>query len=243
MSKSERLKSQSINWYDTDSVLTAMLTANTGTHFLDSGGDYNRHWQKNATRNFIEEEEVIYSFDPRYPQYGITREVRVFHFLRELQTNLLTDMFNNLNWKCRDWDADTEDYGDHIHGVSAKAWRFLERYCHKDKTALKIHRVWNTYNGNSDLDQVLQGATLTIRGEDYVLIQVHQGADVRGGYTDAVLFKTLEYGMINEGLMEYMDGDEIMSDLEDGYITTIYNEEKIGETMSAEEVLAIINAQ
>ena len=39
----------------------------------------------------------------------------------------------------------------------------------------------------------LPDTALEIDGEDYVLLQVHGGADVRGGYTDARLFTFKHY--------------------------------------------------
>ena len=48
---------------------------------------------------------------------------------------------------------------------------------------------WNTYNWSICFSQVVQGTNLiSDNNENYVLIQIHQGADVRGGYTDAKLF-------------------------------------------------------
>ena len=48
---------------------------------------------------------------------------------------------------------------------------------------------FNSYNYDSNLSQVIQGTWGEFDGEPYVLLQVHQGCDVRGGYTDAKLFK------------------------------------------------------
>ena len=45
--------------------------------------------------------------------------------------------------------------------------------------------AWNTYNWDNNFDQVLQGQNLT---EDYVLLQIHGGCDVRSGYTEPRLF-------------------------------------------------------
>ena len=36
---------------------------------------------------------------------------------------------------------------------------------------VNILRTWNTYNGDSDLSQILQGADVEINDEQYVLIQ------------------------------------------------------------------------
>ena len=36
----------------TTEIIKAMLTENTGVHFLDSGGDDNRRWQRNQGVDF-----------------------------------------------------------------------------------------------------------------------------------------------------------------------------------------------
>ena len=69
------------------------------------------------------------------------------------------------------------------------------------------------------MSQILQGANIIIDEDEYVLIQIHNGADARGGYTDAKLFKC-EDGMIHQYLMEWKDSGEIDDDIEDGYIDT-----------------------
>jgi hypothetical protein len=62
----------------TDEVLLAMLTENTGKHFLDSGGAYGRHWQQNQTRNIEEEEPTLVRFDRG--EIEVTH--RLYHWLR-----------------------------------------------------------------------------------------------------------------------------------------------------------------
>jgi hypothetical protein len=42
-------------------------------------------------------------------------------------------------------------------------------------------------------------------GEPYLLLQIHGGADVRGGYTDAKLFKPRDDWQIHSYLQEYID--------------------------------------
>ncbi len=46
----------------TDEVLLAMLRENCGEHFLDSGGERERHWQRNQARDIESEAESIVSF-------------------------------------------------------------------------------------------------------------------------------------------------------------------------------------
>src|SRR5690606_23393942 len=46
----------------TEEVLASMLKENTGTHMLDSGGAYGRHWQRNQGRDFEAEKETELKF-------------------------------------------------------------------------------------------------------------------------------------------------------------------------------------
>ena len=188
-------------------IIYKMLTENTGTHFLDSGGSSNRHWQRNQDKtlnDFINESEQTFEvgFDKDGKADEVLRSVSVFHYLAGIGSNLELDEickeFNKLNALDENL-ADCEPYG-----VRFTAWEYLD-----SELDTKVDRVWNTYNYDCDLSQTLQGANLTINDEHYVLIQIHGGCDVRGGYTDAVLFKC-EEGIINEYLFEYMDNYELI---------------------------------
>ena len=190
----------------TQEEIYKMLTENTGTHFLDSGGECNRHWQKNASKtidDFNNELEVSYVYEYEY----IERTVSVFHYLSQLELDNVCIGFNHQQNKCTEWDAP-------INGVCSEAWNTLI-----NNFDVRNRRTWNTYNGDSDLSQVLQGANLTIDGEHYILIQIHNGADVRGGYTNAKLFKLEEEGLIHEYLFEYEEESQILENFEEGYIT------------------------
>ena len=183
---------------ETKELIYQMLTENTGSHFLDSGGAGNRHWQRNQNKSIQDfenekEQEIIKEGD------YFERTVSVFHYLSELELDTLCEEFNKLNTNPNNWDADCQSYG-----VSREAWDYLIEY-----TDIKELRTWNTYNGESDLSQTLQGSNLRIFGEDYILIQIHGGADVRGGYTDAKLFKCSEDGLIHSYLQEFMYQEEI----------------------------------
>lgn len=192
-----------------------MLTTSTGSHMCDSGGVNGRNWQRNQGKtieDFYNEEEEKISFDSKYKE--LYREVSVFHYLSELELDNICKEFNSIQDESDDWDAECDAYG-----VSFQAWSHLESCFDID-----LQRVWNTYNGESDLSQVLQGANLTINNEDYVLIQIHQGADVRGGYTNAYLFKTSysNSGMIHGCLWEYKESSDIKEEISEfGYYPTI----------------------
>ena len=64
----------------------------------------------------------------------------------------------------------------------------IEQYM-KEKYELEP-RVINTYNGECSLTQTLQFVALgDTYDSDIIALSIHNGADVRGGYTDYKIFK------------------------------------------------------
>jgi len=209
----------------TNELIYEMLTENTGSHMLDSGGGGNRNWQKNQGKtieDFENEEEETITFDPKFKE--LYRRVSVYHYLSELTQDEICRDFNMINTSS-DWEGE-------YYGTSRKAADFL------DILDLELVNDWNTYNGDSDLSQVLQGTTFKNDDDEYYyLIQIHGGSDVRGGYTDAKLFKCSEDndGMIHSYLSEYKDSYELKEELE--YQDTIADENDETKTYTSEEVL------
>jgi hypothetical protein len=104
---------------------------------------------------------------------------------------------------------------------------------------LSVKHTFNTYNWDSDLSQVLQGSWIDIGGQQYLLLQIHNGCDVRGGYTDAKLFVPVDDGIIHEYLDDYQDSYVINEYLEGGHITVIdYYDPTIKYT--SEEILKLM---
>ena len=217
-------------------LVYSMLTENTGTHFLDSGGTNGRMWQRNKSKclqDFEDEKPESYKYDAKYNE--IYRSVSVYHFLtNDLQIDNICFEFNNLNTNPKDWDADTNT-DVYIYGVSLAAWDYLTEF-----NEVEVQRSWNTYNGDSDLSQILQGANLTINDQEYILIQIHGGADARGGYTDAKLFKCGDYldGMIHEYLREYLDNYEIQDELQYiEFMSDYWDNSKVYEGKELEKII------
>lgn len=203
---------------ETKQIIYEMLTENTGTHPLDSGFSNGRMWQKNQVKtidNFENEEVEKYELHKWNDNYELERTLSVYHYLKDLETDDICNEFNRLQYNCDNWDADCEAYG-----VSIEAWEYLDNEFEVD-----IDRVFNTYNGDSDLSQILQGAHIRIDEEPYIILQIHGGADVRGGYTDAKLFKLNDDGLIHEYLREYIDSYELSEELE--YIDKVWYEDEL----------------
>jgi hypothetical protein len=158
--------------------LAEMLTENTGRHMLDSGGAYGRNWERNQGRTVADwEAEPEVSVD----SFGLT--VSTFHFLNQ----------------CLDYDAELDAEWQAFADLPEnedKSWLALMEEFAESKTdggEGSDYATVNTYNHESALSQVLQFTMWDSEGGDWVygdrvLLQIHGGCDVRGGYTRPVLF-------------------------------------------------------
>lgn len=191
-----------------EQFLYDQFTTNTGTHFMDSGGDDGRQWQRNQKKtlqDFLDAPEVeLDSWYLEHLEEGATSEdlvptVSTFHYmLNNLELDSICEEFNSL--KCEDWDSDA------AYGLSVAGAEYLER------NGFRLGTAWNSYNYDSNLDHVLQGCNVYAEGDSeefpsYMLIQLHLGADVRGGYTDAKLYRvSCEYFNTNPDVYGDLDG-------------------------------------
>ena len=207
----------------TKELIYSMLIENTGRHFLDSGDAYGRKWELNQGKtieDFEREPEEHIVWNGNY----LERTVSVFHYLSQLETDELCDEFNSM--PCEDWDCEA------VYGVSEAQWNWL-----KELGDIKTTHTFNTYNGDSDLSQILQGSWLTINDEQYLLLQIHGGCDARGGYTNAKLFKPQEDYYIHEYLMEYMDSRDLEDNIEQDCVV-VYDED--GNIMDNKKLLELL---
>lgn len=202
----------------TSQILANMLVENTWIAMCDSGWESNRHrqrnkgktlsdrqnepkveveinWRDTETWEYIETDGewnitfISWGYDSTQRQEiysdkeesksiefkGISYTISVFHYLNDqLETDELCDEYNNMD--CDDRDGE-------YYGVSSDQQERL------DDMWFELDHSFNTYNGNCFLSQTVQATVLDRNDEKYILVQIHNGADVRGGYTDAKLFK------------------------------------------------------
>lgn len=175
-------------------TIAAMMTENTGTHGLDSGGAYGRNWQRNAgmtCNDFDAMPAAILEIDLRKwqdkPHADMMLSVNIYH--------KLTSGILELDDLCRKFNAmPVDDWKSDLNGVSdsGENWLSDRGFVWDDR-----HCGFNTYNWENNFSQVLQGNFVARESEygetKYVLLQIHGGCDVRGGYTDAKLFKLCDH--------------------------------------------------
>jgi hypothetical protein len=163
----------------TEERLFEMFTENTGIHFLDSGMSDGRHWQQNQKRtvtDFLARPKAYLE-----TTYGLEVSLDLFHFLNDRVT--VTD-------KAKHLQADFEEFIKADPERSFYSCWDMEQFI-QELTDSKEVNVANSYNWDNHLDQVIQYVSFEYEGEHFVILQVHGGADVRGGYTRPQIFETL----------------------------------------------------
>ncbi len=199
---------------DATEVIHSQLTENTGTHFLDSGGAYGRHWEENqesppwedaewnvdrgfVTHNvadFMERrfdrdetcvalEAALYAYGHNGPGEGESWLTCMESFANDL---LAGDVHRGA----------LEDMGvpdEWIETVLGVQHELGDSRSHSRSTGPGEAFTVNTYNSDMHgLTQVLQGTNVGGPYAKYVFLQVHQGADVRGGYTGPRVYTTMD---------------------------------------------------
>lgn len=200
----------------TRTIIAEMLKENTGTHFLDSGMAYGRHWQQNQNRDFERERASTLEID----KHWINVTHNVYHWLVERvgYDPALDDIFQQwceINTSDADsWLASMEMFTDFlavlrdddvIYATDADTIPRIDDYYAEDVGSVFLGRAEeimtvNTYNGEDMLSQILQYHRWidAISREEYVLLQIHGGCDARGGYTQPRLFRvTEEYALFD----------------------------------------------
>lgn len=77
----------------------------------------------------------------------------------------------------------------------AVQWLYRDRYIgeltHRIGEILKCNPIhpYNTYNWSANCSDNIQGFDFTYKGNDYCALQVHLGGDIRGAYSDPVVFE------------------------------------------------------
>lgn len=184
-------------------VLRAMLTEDTGRSILDSGDAYGRHWQRNAAHDFDNEPATV--LDARW---GLEVTHNVYHWLLD-RIDYDRDA-RNMQRRYDRWVARNSDrYTSHQEDIAGFLAYLRERgEVNADGLELGDGGTFgeNTYNGPDLLSQTLQYDVFAHAPCDagytalYVILQIHGGCDVRGGYTRPRIFS-----LFYDGAMALLD--------------------------------------
>lgn len=167
-----------------EEVIFGMLTENTGGSILDSGGAYGRHWERNQKKTLEDfRAEAAAWIDP---EYGDATKSLFWHLLEYLTPDEgLNAGFSKFAEAYPDegWMDIIELWLDKL-GVPAEGGEFYS----------DARWSFNSYNFEYWLcSQTIQGTFFGLGGTDYLIMQVHGGCDVRGGYTAPQVFSLPTY--------------------------------------------------
>lgn len=167
----------------TKKAVIEMLVENTGVHMLDSGGAYGRAWQRNrAVTNWDDMPDIrIEVWNAERCQFNVYKST--YHFLVDHLT------FDDEAMRLTEWFKAWSGMGD----MKDKPWiRCMEKF-HESLVDADGGWSMNTYDSESSLDQVLQYVSFNWNGEDWLILQIHGGCDIRGGYTEPKIFKVGDF--------------------------------------------------
>jgi hypothetical protein len=174
----------------TAEVLFEMFTENTGKHLLDSGGAYGRNWERNQGKtleDFLDADYLTISWpnDETLPSGAI--QIDAFGYLNE---RLTFDVAMNAAYQefSKNSDAsyleDMELFCEEVLGLQPQETFYDEGYY-----------TYNTYNHEYNLlSQTLQFTIANTGLKTFVILQVHGGCDIRGGYTAPKVFTVNDAG-------------------------------------------------
>jgi hypothetical protein len=151
-------------------VLAGMLTENTGRAMMDSGDAYGRNWERNqglTVESFIQAPKI--SVD----KYGCV-DIDLFHYLKER-----IEFMPHIQEAFDEFASLEENKDENWYTV-------MSDWCEKFPSD---YGGFNSYNHDCYLSQTIQGDFFTYNdGDTYLILQIHGGADVRGGYTAPKIF-------------------------------------------------------
>lgn len=149
-----------------------MMTEETGINMLDSGGANGRRWQRNR---LIKEWDVTPVIDMDVCSDDcVIIGYSTYHYLMNFLS--ITEDSERLNDVLKEIIADSDE------PIYADIAEFLAWYDLPDDAPT------NTYNYDNIIDHVLQYHIIEIDDKPYIILEIHLGADVRGGYTYPQIF-------------------------------------------------------
>lgn len=207
---------------DAEDVIRAQLTENTGSHFLDSGSAYGRHHEEN--RENPPWERPAFDVGHGYVTQNVYHFMSETFGRNKACVAVEAALYafgHSDEWEREGWLPTQEAFAQALMDgefteTSLRALGvpdgFVGDVLQVQREAVEAQSggigrrsgpdepfTCNTYNHEAgSLSQVLQGTNTGGPYAEYVLLQVHQGADVRGGYTGPRVYSVYDAWMPHE---------------------------------------------
>lgn len=177
---------------DATEVIKSQLVENTGKHMLDSGDAYGRHWQQNQDHPpweqpaYIVHDGYVVHNVFNYLQDNVSRDRACVDIERALFAFAYSDEYRRDGWRVciTDFAEAVANHGWDIAGSEDLDDDTLETvYGYADVLGPEVS-TWNTFNQEThSLTQCILGHDFGDLYGEFVAVQIHNGADIRGGYT------------------------------------------------------------
>ena len=164
---------------DLETVLLTIAREDTGVHMCDSGGSDGRAWQRALKKT---DKELFAEPEPDIDTNSINISRNAFKYLYGfLSISENSEYFN----KCFKEFAKNKEDNPYLSIME----EFGEVHNQPDNYLCDSIKATNTYNFENVLNEVFQYVIFHNSNEYYIILQVHRGADVRGGYSVPQVFK------------------------------------------------------
>lgn len=204
-------KSPYAHYSDIEQIIAEMLTENTGMNVLDSGGDLGRRWQRNQYKDFLSEDVVtVEAYDGN--DY-VNIYFNLFHYLTTyLELDETTEKLENEfkeftelpEFEDEGWLNIMENFGKKMNELSSD---------------FEYADTVNTYNYDNVLGGNIQYVSFNYEDELYMLLQTHNGMDIRGGYSEPKIFKIPDFDyfiMAQNNITAYINENDMGWSSDDG---------------------------
>ena len=185
--------------------LVSMMRTSTGRAMCDSGDAYGRNWERNQKTDLMAQPKSVLVFKTYGADFSNPTSDKHLGWLQR-PVGIDTCRHNILHWLENRLQYDPQMQGRFTrfankpeHGDDS--WfetlsKFVATFYGDINTGREYQSYTvNTYNEEDMLSQVLQYTVFKDSKSDnvYVALMIHQGCDVRGGYTAPVMFTPYEY--------------------------------------------------
>lgn len=170
-----------------EQVLQEMLRENTGRALLDSGDIYGRHWERNQkVDDFEKQPQGWLEVDVFEGRVYFNPTVNIYHFLKM-----------HIDCYLEELQKEFESFADEYPN---KSWFELSHLFFESRCGERNYNFYNTYNGEECLSQVFEIhwcdpkyfeeflPAKCVYGDYVAALFIHNGCDVRGGYTKPRFF-------------------------------------------------------
>lgn len=179
-------------------VLGEMLKENTGRHFLDSGGAYGRHWERNQSRNFESElpSRVKFSTGNGHSE-GIEHYHNLYHWLKERLDfakgwqDVFDEFANTPELMEMSWSDCLEAFAAHLKKLGYTIGNRVDSFYTYNNENM-VDQDFIAYVFDLEYDPEVDEKTGLDSGIYLIAIQIHNGCDARGGFTSPKFFEGSE---------------------------------------------------